>query len=197
MDLLTIVGLLGSLPVALFVIVHVIPEARVSAYRARLWEIRDELVDRTISGEIRPSAAAGDLVADIENRIRFARDLTPYRAVFVALAARVMGAPRVRPRRVPATAVDRAQLHEYEERLKNADVRHVLTGSYSGLLCALFVVPAVLVVLLVKRVCGSKSGNHEPEAVPGVARLEIGYALVVASRAATPSRDREPASACV
>lgn len=186
-----------TLVTALLAILRVVPECRVSAYRSSLWEIRDEIVDRRLRGEIRPSAAASDLVRDIESRIRFARSLRPA-VLGAALLGKRLAPIDVPPSRKPVTAADQRDLNDYYDRVARLDTLQLFSGYPSGWLLALVLMPLAVVLVVVEAVRrGSRTeGNHRRSGTRIEHRVEKATVLAV-TRPGHSSPERDDLAVCV
>lgn len=158
MDDLMVIGFWLSAFAAFATLLWVLPECRVSSYKTQLWRLRDEIVDRTIAGDLRPTAAASDFVADIELRIQAARDLKPSRAIMLWLGLRLWPT-KIPMARQPATKADREALHQYYVEVQRLDVKHFLTGSISGVLLLVLTLPVAVYFRLATLV--RKDGHRE------------------------------------
>lgn len=142
-------------------VIYIIPATRVSSYRTKLWNVRDELVDAAMRDPELRTAAVDELVTDIERRIKHARELTPFAILTLGLPAKKAGIAG-RPRNEPVLQADLDFLHPYKRRIENADIIHLFTGSPSGWVALGLFVPIVATGTAIRacRRSGRANGDH-------------------------------------
>lgn len=126
------------------VIAWILPSTRVSAYRMKMWRLRDEAYDRLA----RPTAQRSALLCDIEDRILIADLVRPSTYVVTLVAALLSHAIPPAPERrfdLPAaSASERQIIDQYRDAIARADVVHLLTSSPSGVITAVLACPTLV-----------------------------------------------------
>lgn len=122
------------------------PRTADSTYRYGLWELRDQIQDDLRAGRIENDAFIQDLQRSIRMRILSPAEWRIARVLTVLLVARLSGGLRFKSLNRspnPPTSV----LHrEYLGRLLRQDVKHMAFGSLTGLVLAIIITPAVLLL---------------------------------------------------
>ncbi len=119
--------------VTAYVPLRYIPSVATSLFRHHLWRIRDQITMDVRSGALPVDAAVQGLRDEIDVRLRYARKLTAYRLLIVALIARGrVDAPRAAPSASSLRPDQVARLDAYSAKVGDLTTRHVIWGSPSG-----------------------------------------------------------------
>lgn len=145
-SLIVVAAMVGMLGVAAYWIFVSIPKIQVSRLRYKLWKLRDEIVDRVLSGELPDSSEVRGAVEGVEETIRCAPTLTPFNFLVMlwalwdtGLRSQVKEAWSERNRKLPEP--EASELEPYQRRLGKAMLFHVALGSPSGWAsCAIFAI---------------------------------------------------------
>jgi hypothetical protein len=180
---------------AWFGVFWIIPWCERSAARDRFWHLRDALYDSIRRDEFTNDVEPRKLLAEVELAIRYADKLTVfnlYLAQFTAGKRDLPKSERLDPSGVKPD--DRDLFDGYRAAFYRGLSRLLLTGSVSGWIAGLFVVPsAVLVVVRHLR----RGGGSLPELV----KQQVGDNLEAEPKLAAVRtfrvRTDEPLSACV
>lgn len=164
----------ASASIAWILVVVALPRYFRSAFRYRLWRLRDDLVDDVLSGNLPDVSSVREMRKRVEVGIRYADDLTLATVLVSAWATHASGFTvrqerKIREqearRREELTAKELVLVDQYESRLTKASVVHVLTGSPSGwigVLLAALLSPLVAVVYFGIKVCRRIASTQTP-----------------------------------
>jgi hypothetical protein len=159
MGIILLVVIVAVAAMASAVVFYVFPSTMASLLRYKLWPLRDELSDAIANGEFEDSTQPTKLLHSIEIAIQAADDLRPLNMVVLLLLARPNLADRDGFDASKVAEPDKVQVLAIYNKYMRASLRHILTGSWSGLLLALFLVPVVAVVSILN---GRSKGGDGP-----------------------------------
>lgn len=184
---------------------YFLPWCARSAFRYRMWELRDDAIDDVLAGRIVPTPAVLAFIRDLENGIRVARHVSILSVLLVPTEARTAtgrsrSAARADIQKLPAD--QQVLFAGYQRRMRSIVGRHLLLGSLLGwtLLAALgafFFVKGLYRGLTVRD--GDPSGPvtyaRTQVGERGRAQAEPDRVLAVADEISSRPRGRRPISA--
>jgi hypothetical protein len=173
MSILVTAILLGLAVSASVVVFYVFPASTTSLVRYRLWPIRDELYDCIVDGQFHDDEQPRNLLRTIETTIAYANEFRPLRMITLVVIAHGKLPPGVDHLEFDlanANEADKAKLESIWQRYMSAVLKHVLTGSWSGLVAAVVVLGAAAIGAILKGRPWGGGNHHDPSVVEDVKR---------------------------
>lgn len=161
---LALFAILVALPViATAVLFYVFPSTMASILRYRLWPVRDELEDAIRHDEFEDPHQATLLQRDVELSIESANELRPLNMLVLLTLARGRRAPgEWEPFDISkATEADAERLRRLKRRFLSAIIKHIILGSWSGLILGLPLVVAAAFIVLTRDRPASNDHNDQ------------------------------------
>ncbi len=159
MSVIVAILIVGVALLACVVAFYVFPSTMASLLRYKLWPLRDELSDAITNGEFQDSTQPNKLLRNIEVTIQVADDLRPLNMVVLMLLARRNLTTPEGFDLSKAPEDDRPRLATLSSRFLSMTLRHVLLGSWSGLLLLALLVPVLTVASILR---GRSKGGDGP-----------------------------------
>ena len=144
---------------AWFGLIKLIPSCNLSMFRYRLWRLRDRLEDEVLDGAFKDASQPRALVRFIEGVIDLAPELGALKLLAMRWSCRHVEVPELLHVHELAPQ-DRAIVEQRLKELNGLTVRHVLTGSPSGWVLTLVVVPVALIASLLEHLLRLLGGER-------------------------------------